>query len=121
MDELNRNIGIRLKQIREIFNEGSKLSVMQFAYLLDESRDKIANYESGRTSVTPKLIIELYRRGVNPVYLLTGEQSLFADNEAGRKFHQSLKSRNIQLKENGANLRIYRAAAGKIADRRDDK
>lgn len=75
--------GERLKKIRFIFNEGGKLSADQFAFLLGESRDKIANYELGRAGLPIRVLLELYKRGINPVYLISGDGSIFADNNEG--------------------------------------
>ena len=96
MDESYRDIGKRLREIRNIANEGTKLSARQFAYLLDETPDKILNYENGRAAISIKLLINLYYRGFNPVYILTGEGSVFADNDAGldlkKKFENKTKT-----------------------------
>ena len=83
MENLNKEIGKRLREIRNIANEGTKLSARQFAHLLDETTDKILNYENGRAAVSVQVLINLYYRGFNPVYILTGEGSIFADNAVG--------------------------------------
>jgi transcriptional regulator with XRE-family HTH domain len=80
METLNKEIGHRLREIRHIANEGDKLSARQFAHLLGETTDKILNYENGRAAVTPQLLVNLYRRGFSPVYLLTGEGGMLAGN-----------------------------------------
>lgn len=90
---LNIEIGERLRRIRHLANEGGKLSAKQFAYLLDETADKILNYESGRAAISISLLIKLYRRGFNPIYLLTGEGSCFADNEQGLILQNKVDSR----------------------------
>jgi transcriptional regulator with XRE-family HTH domain len=84
MDNLIRESGNRLREVRHIFNEGDKLSAKQFAYLLDETQDRILNYENGRAAISLQLLANLYHRGVNPVYILTGEGEIFAENEAGK-------------------------------------
>lgn len=132
MDEYNRKVGQRLKKIRNIFNEGSKLSAKQFGFLLGMNRDKIANYESGRSSIPVSLIYSLYIRGINPIFLISGEGSVFADNQAGRDFKEKIerkmRSRNSNVLTNVRevpadmldeinelnNSKRYRAAAGKI-------
>jgi len=97
--EYLKHIGRRLRIVRSIFNEGSKLSTEQFAYLLGESRDNIANYEHARASVPVRVLLELYCRGINPTWIITGEGSIFADNEAGRLFRNRLELRNINISE----------------------
>lgn len=98
MTDINLNSGERLKFIREIFNEGAKLSASQFAYIMGESRDKIANYESGRTAIPIELLHELYYRGYNPNFVITGEETPFADNQAGDMIKLTLTKR-LKLKE----------------------
>ena len=85
MEKINLEIGGRLREIRHLFNEGDKLSAKQFAYLLGETTDKILNYENGRASVSINLLINLYNRGINPTFILTGEGSHFAENSNGRE------------------------------------
>jgi hypothetical protein len=91
MYNYNQILGRRLKDIRMIINEGGKLSSDQFGYLLGETRDNIANYETGRAGVPVRLLHELYKRGINPIYIISGEGSIFADNEAGSKFKAKLE------------------------------
>lgn len=93
MSNYSEEVGSRLKQIRFIFNEGGKLSADQFAYLLGETRDRIANYELGRAGIPVRVIYELYRRGINPVYIIAGEGSVFADNAAGKSFGNRIKEK----------------------------
>jgi hypothetical protein len=77
MDEINKAIGKRLRLIRNIFNEGGKLSAQQFAFLLNETRDKIISYELGRSAIPIRMLIELYNRGINIIWLLTGDGGYF--------------------------------------------
>lgn len=93
MQEKNSEIGERLRFIRGIFNEGSKLSASQFAHILNETVHKILNYENGRASISPELLISLYRRGVNPIFILTGEGTIFAPNEEGQRFAEHLRGK----------------------------
>ena len=81
MENLNKEIGQRLREIRNIANEGGNLSARQFAHLLGETTDKILNYENGRAAVTPQLLISLYRRGFSPVWLLTGDGEIMASGK----------------------------------------
>jgi transcriptional regulator with XRE-family HTH domain len=90
MENSNENIRKRLKDVRvKIFNEGVKLSAAQFAYILNTSENKIRNYELGRSSIPIELLAKLYYKGIDPVYILTGDGSVFAKNQAG----DSLKGR----------------------------
>ena len=91
--DINILIGRRLREVREIFNEGGKISTTQFAYLLSETRDRISNYENGRSAVPIKLLYELYLRGINPNYIITGEGEVFADNDAGKIFISKVQSK----------------------------
>ena len=119
---INQEIGTRLREVRTLFNEGGKVSATQFAYLLNTTRDKIANYESGRSALPLTIIFLLYQRGINPIYLICGEGSMFAPNMEGRNFEQkiNLRSNATELKQNARVIgRIYegkklKAAAGKI-------
>lgn len=96
---MNKEIGARLRLIRSIFNEGGKLSAEQFGYLLHQNTDKILNYELGRASIPLELLIDLYYRGYNPVFILTGKESIFANNTEGKKRRQELKNRGIDIEK----------------------
>lgn len=98
MESLNKEIGIRLKLIRELMNEGEKLSAVQLAHLVGENRDKIANYESGRAGVPARVLKELYLRGININYIISGEGDIFAGNDAGKLLKQKIDSKSIQTK-----------------------
>jgi len=97
MNDYKKEVGLRLRQIREIMNEGSKLSSIQFGYLLDENGDKIRNYEIGRASIPIRLLYNLYKRGINPNYIITGLESIFADNEEGKRLAKLTYQRNTKL------------------------
>ncbi len=113
---------MRLRKIRNISNEGTKLSARQFAFLLGETTDKVLNYENGRAAVPVQLLINLYRRGFNPVYILTGEGSMFADNEQGRILSEKLSGEDEEkppakadsLEELIRKAQEYNVAAGNI-------
>lgn len=90
MKNLNKEIGERIRFVRSIFNEGGKLSATQFAHLLGETMHKILNYELGRAQVSPSFLVTLYNRGINPIFILTGEGSIFAPNSAGKELRQKL-------------------------------
>ena len=89
----HRNCGKRLRGIREVFNEGRKLSAGQFAHLLNETRDRISNYESGRSQIPIRMVYELYIRGINPVFLISGEGPIFADTEEGNKLMRTIEAK----------------------------
>lgn len=90
MTSYNKEVGDRLKIIRMIFNEGSKLSANQFAYLLDETGDKIRNYELGRASIPITLLKKLSERGINLQYLVSGDGNLFNDSDEGKRLATSI-------------------------------
>jgi len=121
---INPGIGTRLREIRALFNEGGRISAAQFAYLLNTTRDKIANYESGRSALPLEMVYLLYQRGINPIYLICGEGSMFASNAEGKKFELKVNTRaNMEpMKQNARVIgRIYegiklKAAAGMIDD-----
>ncbi len=127
-NQLNKEIGERLRIVRSIFNEGGKLSADQFGFLLGETPDKILNYELGRTSVPLTLIITLYYRGISPIFLLTGEGEIFANNKAGKEFKDKINKRaevhptliseikklKIEPKDFSFKTKVIKVAAGKI-------
>ena len=122
MSGTNLEIGQRLKEVRSIFNEGGKLSAEQFAYLLEETGDRIRNYEFGRAGIPVRLLFNLYQRGINPIYIISGEGSMFAPNPQGQELESKIDSRrsvlnNMKLvKENSKQL--HKVAAGKLDDKR---
>lgn len=132
MNKLKSEIGARLRLIRSIFNEGGKLSAEQFAYLLNQNTDKILNYELGRASIPLELLINLYERGYNPIFILTGKESIFANNSEGKKRKRELEARGIdvqnlilqnivsidKLDESNTKFPVIGVAAGKIKSKR---
>lgn len=116
----NKEMGARLKEIRNIMNEGTKLSAEQFAYLLEETGDRIRNYELGRAGVPARLLFNLYHRGFNPIYVITGEGSMYAPTDKGEEIKECielrLKRNNTMklVKENSD--QITKAAAGRKDD-----
>lgn len=111
MQDYYAEVGKRLREVRSIFNEGTKLSGEQFAYLLDETGDRIRNYELGRAVVPIRLLFALYQRGISLSFLVAGEGGMFADNDAGLKFKEVINERATFDKVGG---HILKAAAGKI-------
>lgn len=111
MENINQEIGSRLREIRDIFHEGVKLSADQFAFILDETGDKIRNYELGRAAVSVRLLRKLHEKGINPTYIITGEGDIFADNKAGEKRRETIKQNYEKGKLESEN-KIILAAAG---------
>lgn len=137
MNDINVEIGLRLREVRHIINEGGKLSADQFAHLLNETRDRIINYELGRASVPIRILYELYKRGINPIYIIAGDGSPFAENEAGQRLSELIneKAANIgkrigktivvgnaelQSQDEAGSANVLKVAAGLIK-RKDDK
>ncbi|MFA6569844.1 MAG: hypothetical protein WCT77_01260 [Bacteroidota bacterium] len=94
MDSLQKEIGKRLKEIRKIYLDGTSVSARQLAENIGETKDNIANYENGKANVPNRVMIALYNKGFNPVYILTGENSMFADNTAGKALNAIIKEKN---------------------------
>lgn len=93
MSDIKKEIGQRLKEIREFFNEGDKLYVKQFAYLLGESEHNMRNYERGLANIPISVLAELHKRGINSNYLITGLGSKYADNEAGIELRYKIEGK----------------------------
>ncbi len=120
MSGTNAEIGQRLKEVRYIFNEGGKLSAEQFAYLLEETGDRIRNYEFGKAGIPVRLLYNLYHRGFNPIYIITGEGSIFAPNSQGEELENNIQNRravinNMKLVKQNSN-KLDKVAAGKLDD-----
>jgi hypothetical protein len=99
--------------------------------LLDETRDKIINYELGRAAVPLRVLLELYRRGINPIYLLSGDGDIFAKNIAGKTLKEKIAEKakknspkhtfvkdvrrlKVVPEETEIKTLVVKAAAGKI-------
>jgi len=104
MGELQKKIGERLREIRQIFLEGDKVSTRQFANALGEKKDSITNYEMGKAGIPNRLLQKLYERGFNPIYVLTGEGSIFADNDRGKTIKDKIHAKN----SNNSNIQNIR-------------
>lgn len=98
-----KDIGKRLKEIREKHYAKFKLSISDFAEELNEKMFNIANYEAGKANLPNRVLVALYDKGFNPSYILTGEGSLFADNYAGRERAKQAGSSNVASEENPDN------------------
>jgi len=93
MEDFAIETGKRLRNIREILNEGGKLSAEQFAFIINESRDKIINFELGRTAIPIKLLFEIYKRGFDPNYIISGSGSLFLDDDHGKRLRAIIEDK----------------------------
>jgi hypothetical protein len=90
----NQNeIGLRLRTIRDQYLIGIKISTNQFAELVGEPKHNIAAYESGKANIPNRVFVALYDKGINPIYILTGEGSVYAPNKAGTTLSESLKGK----------------------------
>ncbi len=129
MNEYNLSVGKRLQNIRKTFNEGTKLSANQFAHLLGTTRDKIVNYENGRSSVPVSILYSLYLRGINPVYLISGDGEIYAENTAGQLIRERMESMEKEKNRKKRIFRldddkykeennIYKSAAGRINNKK---
>ncbi|MGE5478995.1 MAG: hypothetical protein ACM3U1_01050 [Chloroflexota bacterium] len=124
-DNFNKLVGLRLREARMIFNEGARLSAEQFAYLLSETRDRITNYELGRSALPVRIVYELYRRGISPVYLVSGEGEIFAKNAAGKALKTKISARTAKVvsfaeadAEPGNEFPAIKVSAGRPKDKR---
>lgn len=89
-EKIVKEMGNRLRFIRNIFHEGTRLSSNQFAHLFNESLHKILSYEQGRSAIPVNIMYQLYQRGINPIFLITGEGSIFAPNKAGEELYEKI-------------------------------
>ncbi len=112
MEDLQKKIGNRLKEVRNMFFEGGKLSARQFALAVNETKDNIANYENGRANAPNRLLVTLYNKGINPNYILTGDGSIYAANEAGKLLEQRT---NAGREERGNVAEIYSIDAKRLS------
>lgn len=117
MEAIQYEIGKRLRIIRENYIiPGVKLSANQLAKMLNSTADKILNYERGLSNIPNSILISLYQLGINPIYILTGEENIFANNDNGRilegKYKLIIKSNQIELANlKNENFKIVKAAA----------
>lgn len=68
MTDQNKEIGSRLRQIREHLNETQTVFAERFGL----SRDDISNYERGKCDIPTRVLAELDRMGLNLSWLLNG-------------------------------------------------
>ena len=97
VDQETRLIGKRVKLIRNIINEGGKLSVEQFAYILDETGDKLRNYELCRAAVPNRVLQTLYSRGISITFIVTGEGDVFNTTPAGVKLKKVVANKKVDV------------------------
>jgi hypothetical protein len=83
MEKIQNEISNRLKEVRTRHYETFKLSTAQFSKELEESEFNLQNYESGKASIPNRLLIALYYKGINPIYILTGEGDVYTDTPQG--------------------------------------
>lgn len=129
--QYNKECGKRLKQVRNIFAIGKKVSSEVFAEYLLETRDRIANYENGRTQIPIRLLYELHEKGFNPIYVISGDGDIFAENKEGKRIKRLIHSEakiDTQVEKNLAKIKKavklqndhendeLKAAAGRIVD-----
>jgi transcriptional regulator with XRE-family HTH domain len=100
MKDFNKEIGSRLKEVRKIYNGGFKATIEQFAAILGETKYNLSNYENGKANLPVRVLKVLYEIGINPLYIINGVGSKFADNEAGRILREKIE----QNKENEKDL-----------------
>ena len=121
MKNLQIEIGNRLKEIRTNYFSKHKLSVADFAEEMAESKFNIANYERGIANIPNRLLVALYEKGFNPIYILSGEGNIFAENQAGK--HRVETSNVVTISKLPANIDIseqlkeaMKAVAGDLAN-----
>lgn len=85
------NIGKRLQEVRSKYISAGKLTAIEFADLLGESRFNIANYERGIANIPNRVLVELYRNGINPTWVLTGEQEIYVSSGKNLKISNANK------------------------------
>lgn len=127
MKKLQSEIGKRIQEIRNIYNGGFRATLEQFSTELGETKYNISNYENGKANIPPRVLVSIFEKGFNPVYVLTGIGDIYADNEKGRSLKivsESSKSNakiigiphneSMSLVELNRKASEYIAAAGDI-------
>lgn len=99
MNNFNKEIGIRLKEVRKIYNGGYKATIEQFAAILGETKYNLTNYENGKANLPVRVLKVLYDIGINPLYIINGVGSKFADNEAGRNLKEKIEGKKDSEKD----------------------
>lgn len=121
MADLQSEIGKRIQDIRNKYYSNTKLNAASFAELIGESKHNIGNYERGIANVPNRVLVELYRLGFNPIWILTGDGSPYV-KEIMSEFGKITQHNNTPASTiiNTADLSeqikdAVRAAAGDIA------
>lgn len=122
MKNFNKEIGARLKEVRKIYNGGFKATIEQFATILGETKYNLSNYENGKANLPIRVLKVLYEIGINPLYIINGKGSKFADNEAGRILREKIERSkenekdlsNLSSEELMHQAEILNVAAGNI-------
>lgn len=129
IEKYQNEIAKRLKEVRTSYFETFKLSTAQFAIEVSESEFNLQNYESGKASIPNRLLITLYYKGINPIYILTGEGDVWTDTPQGitrkqrvlkgsnvTKVHsiKPLDNSNLSISELIEKASLYTAVAGDI-------
>jgi len=99
MKDFNKEIGSRLKEVRKIYNGGFKATIEQFAAILGETKYNLSNYENGKANLPVRVLKVLYEIGINPLFIINGVGSKFADNEAGRILREKIEQNNENEKD----------------------
>ena len=115
MTDLKREIALRLREVRKIYNGGYEIRVEDFAKELDERNYNILNYEAGKANIPARLLVALYHKGFNPTYILTGEGSKFANNTIGRILSMKIEEEYSE-KIPGNVAEIYSIDISKLSD-----
>ena len=74
MTDQNKEIGARLRQIREHLKETQEVFAVRFGL----SRHDIANYELGRCDIPTRVLAELDRMGFNLSWMLNDRGEMFS-------------------------------------------
>ena len=114
-----KEIGKRLKEIREKHYAKFKLSLTDIAEELSEKMFNIANYEAGKANLPNRVMVALYDKGFNPSYILTGEGSIYANNAAGKeRVRQSDEESDLeQATENVDEINMNKMSIDELFDR----
>lgn len=129
IEKYQNEIANRLKEVRTKYFETFKLSTAQFAIEVNESEFNLQNYESAKASIPNRLLITLYYKGINPIYILTGEGDVWTETPQGiarkqrvingradTKVHslKPIDTSNLTISELIEKASLYTAVAGDI-------
>jgi len=77
LKEQNKEIGVRLRQIREHLGETQTVFAKRFGL----SRHDIANYERGRCDIPTRVLAKLDQMGFNVSWVLNGGGYMFVKDK----------------------------------------